>query len=61
LARTENQQKLLLVNCYKSCAKQAKEEEDNFLITQLFGWLRYCLLARSTIVVVATWQHPKRV
>jgi hypothetical protein len=35
--------------------------KDNFLITQLLGWSRSRLLVRSTIVIVATCQHPKRV
>jgi hypothetical protein len=59
--RTKNQQKLLLVNYCNSCAKQADEEEDDFLTTQLFGRVRSCLLARSTTVVIFTWQHPKKV
>ncbi len=44
-----------------SCAKQADEEKDDFLTTRLFGQSRSCLLARSTIVVITTWQHPKKV
>ncbi len=56
----KNQRKLLLANYCNSCAKQA-DNEDDFLTTQLFGWSRSCLLARSTTIVNATWQHPNKV